>query len=263
MMFSRSSLALTALLGTQVLAQLLLPTELSPYFQVTTALESTFSGITLTKPGQLIATADTKTAPTIDVQDGLSSTPPYLFMMVDPSYNASVPTNVVLHTIVANITALSGGAPIHELVSASSPALAAYIGPQPPAGKPTHNYTLLVFAQPKGFVVPTAFDSFLPLNLSNVYSRVNFPLLDFVKDGNLGNPVAANWFRLNLTSSTNSTASSNSSGNAGSASAASSGVPAPTSPITVSDAAHSEHPAWLLSAAWTAVVVVAFQQLII
>ncbi|KAI9730785.1 MAG: hypothetical protein M1818_008065 [Claussenomyces sp. TS43310] len=99
--------------------------------------------------------------------------------MVDPDYNASVPTNVVLHTIVSNLT--NNEAPDGTLTLASiAPALAAYVGPEPQAGEASHNFTLLLFQQPGSFSVPLAFESFLPLNLSNVYTRVTFPQVDFL-----------------------------------------------------------------------------------
>lgn len=106
--------------------------------------------------------------------------------MVDPSVNASDPTHPALHTIYANITA--DGAKDWTV-------LAPYINPKPSAG-PAHNYSFLLFNQPQTqFQVPSQYASFMPLNLSNLLTRVDFPLLGFINDTGLGKPVAGNWFR--------------------------------------------------------------------
>lgn len=165
---------------------------------------------------------DTTLPPQIDVLAN-SKCSPYLLLMIDPDYNKTVPTSVVLHTIVGNLTASphpfnasnqttkpgvnspafnTSFVPLHT----SSPALAPYIHPLPQPGQPTHNYTLLLFRQPFDFSVPAAFQSFLPLNLSNVYTRTNFPLLDFVRESGLRQPIASSWFRLILDGNATSTA---------------------------------------------------------
>lgn len=127
--------------------------------------------------------------------------------MVDPSYNTTVPTNTALHTIEGNLTAKRSSkgsdkprkSDATALVS-STPLIAPYIGPQPPKNGPTHNYTLMLFSQPADFTIPAKYDSWLPLNLSDVYTRVNFPVVEFVRDTGLGQPVAATYFQVNLTS---------------------------------------------------------------
>lgn len=125
--------------------------------------------------------------------------------MVDPDYNATVATNTVLHYLfsglrsTSNVTRTSNFT-YFPLISKSAPA-AAYIGPQPTKPLP-HSYTLLLFAQPANFSVPSAFAKFLPLNLSDTLNRVNFPVVDFVNKTALGMPVAANYFKegsLNVT----------------------------------------------------------------
>lgn len=140
--------------------------------------------------------------------------PPYLLLMVDPSYNKTVPTNTALHTIEGNLTA---SRPLHARQSnnseatalvSSSPPIAPYAGPQPPKDDPSHNYTLLLFSQPKDFTIPAKYGSWLPLNLSNIYTRVNFPVVDFVRDTGLGKPVAATYFEVNLTSGSATTTGS-------------------------------------------------------
>lgn len=122
----------------------------------------------------------------------------YVFIMVDPSTNATDPTYPALHTLYVNVTA--DGAEDWTV-------LAPYINPEPTPG-PAHNYSFLLFEQPQAqFQVPSKYASFLPLNLSNLYARVDFPLLDFINDTGLGKPVAGNWFRESVVT-TNSTSSS-------------------------------------------------------
>ena len=166
---------------------------------------------------------DTIFPPQIDILAN-SKRSPYLLLMIDPDYNKTVPANVVLHTMVGNLTASphpfnasnqttepskispafnASFVPLHTI----SPALAPYIHPLPQPGQPTHNYTLLLFRQPFDFSVPAVFQSFLPLNLSNVYTRTNFPLLDFVRETGLRQPIASSWFRLILGGDATSTAS--------------------------------------------------------
>lgn len=129
--------------------------------------------------------------------------------MVDPSYNATVPTNVVLHTIAGNLTAAqvySNGS--GYALDIPKPVIAPYVGPEPQANTPTHNYTIMVFSQPDDFTIPSKYDQWLPLNESNPYTRTNFPLTDFAHDTGLEQPIAATYFRLALTSSTTSSKSS-------------------------------------------------------
>ena len=130
----------------------------------------------------------------------------FLLLMVDPSYNATDPTNTVLHTIIGNLTISRprnntdwDSDAVTLALKSAQPPIAPYIGPEPQPNQPSHNYTLMVFSQPKNFKIPGKYNSWLPLNLSDVYTRVNFPVVDFVRETKLGQPVAATYFRLNLT----------------------------------------------------------------
>ncbi|OKL58022.1 hypothetical protein UA08_06845 [Talaromyces atroroseus] len=154
-------------------------------------------------PGQTLVSSDTINAPTFDPKSQLftgpsspSSTGKYVFLMVDPNTNTTDPTYPALHTLYANVTASNG--------DLSWTVLAPYINPEPTAGAP-HNYTMLLFEQPSAqFMVPSKFSSFLPLNLSNLYAREGFPVLDFIHDTGLGEPVAANWFQESATGTSTS-----------------------------------------------------------
>lgn len=147
-----------------------------------------------------VLATETEHAPVPDVALSLSQngTGKYVFIMVDPSTNTTDPTYPALHTLYVNVTA--DGAEKWTV-------LAPYINPEPTPG-PAHNYSFLLFEQPQAqFEVPLEYASFLPLNLSNLYTRVGFPFLDFINDTGLGKPVAGNWFRERAVT-TNSTSSS-------------------------------------------------------
>lgn len=154
---------------------------------------------------------------------GLSSSGPYLLLMVDPDYNKTTPPSVILHTVVANLT---------TAVNSSSDAnvLASYIAPTPTSG--THNYTLFLFDQPSNFSIPSRYKSFMLTEKDTPLNRINLPLVSFLDQTGLGSPVAANYFRVTAPSNS----SSSSSGASGSNTTTSSG----TSTSTSTGAAASE-----------------------
>ena len=124
--------------------------------------------------------------------------------MVDPNFNATVPTNTVLYYLLPGLRAGSnctriGNLTFAPLISRSAPA-AVYIGPQPTSLLP-HLYILLLFAQPANFTIPSAFAAFLPLGKGGL-NRINFPVVEFVKETAIGNPIAANYFKEGSTNVT-------------------------------------------------------------
>jgi hypothetical protein len=131
---------------------------------------------------------------------GLSSTGPYLLLMVDPDWNKTSPPSVILHTVVANLT---------TNVNSTSKAkvIATYLGPEPKSG--THNYTLFLFNQPSNFTIPPRYQSFVETNDQTPLNRLNLPLETFINQTGLGAPVAANYFRVTATNSTSTSTSSN------------------------------------------------------
>ncbi|CRG90562.1 hypothetical protein PISL3812_07606 [Talaromyces islandicus] len=134
--------------------------------------------------GEFLKAADTVEAPEADVKP-LSTQDLFVFMMVDPDINATSPTYVGLHTMVANLTA-------HD--HAFSTVVAKYIAPEPPAGE-AHNYTFLAFHQPRHFSIPAKYAPYVATTPTSPLNRINFPLQQFIADTNLGPVVAANWFK--------------------------------------------------------------------
>lgn len=144
--------------------------------------------------------------------------------MVDPDYNKTTPTNVILHTLWANITA--------EGSLTTSSEVTKYLTPQPQPVGATHNYTLLLFRQPEGdFTIPAEYASYVATNSHTPYNRINLPLPQFLSDTGLGKPVAANWFKEKATGSSKSatkTPSCSTPSASVTPSATASGTPSPT-----------------------------------
>lgn len=79
----------------------------------------------------------------------------------------------------------------------SAPALT-YVPPTPPGGDIAHEYTVIMFNQPKGFSIPSAFESFFQ-DKSDLSNRLDFDIAGFVAASGLGSPVGANWFQVQNT----------------------------------------------------------------
>ncbi|GKZ67914.1 hypothetical protein AnigIFM50267_002469 [Aspergillus niger] len=191
------------------------PPELASIGEPSTVLNVTYSvgstSVSFT-PGEFLNASVAVDAPQPHLHDmGLSSSGPYLLLMVDPDYNKTTPPSVILHTVVANLT---------TAVNSSSDAnvLASYIAPTPTSG--THNYTLFLFDQPSNFSIPSRYESFMLTVKGTPVNRVNLPLVSFLNQTGLGSPVAANYFRVTAPSNS----SSSSSGASGSNTTTSSGT---------------------------------------
>lgn len=117
-------------------------------------------------------------------------------MMVDPDINTTNPFSVGLHTIISDFSTSNS----------SQHVWAEYVAPEPQGSSP-HNYTLLLFKQPNNFTIPSRYDSWLPLNMSDVYTRLNFPLQSFLNQTGLDKPLAANWFREGASAEATTTSS--------------------------------------------------------
>ncbi|KAK9364365.1 hypothetical protein V1509DRAFT_613530, partial [Lipomyces kononenkoae] len=156
------------------------------------------------QPGQTLTSRETTNAPTFNAHsqpftNASSLSSKYVFIMVDPSVNPTDPTYPALHTLYANVTSSNG--------NVNWNVVAPFINPLPDTVAP-HDYTLLLFNQPKAqLVIPSKYSPYMPLNFSDPYPREAFPLLDFIHDTQLGEPVAGNWFREGLPST--NTSSSN------------------------------------------------------
>jgi hypothetical protein len=98
----------------------------------------------------------------------------------------------LLHWMAANVTLASsnssGVTPLNIPVG-----IAPYVQPSPPVGDVPHAYTFILFSQPANFSVPAQYAGV-------VQTRIAFNTSQFVKDAGLGEPLAANYMRVqNLT----------------------------------------------------------------
>lgn len=114
--------------------------------------------------------------------------------MVDPdaSYPQNPTNRFIIHwwqqglvksTTQANSTSIGGT----QLVNTTAPRVA-YRRPAPPTNSSAHRYIQYLFQQPPNFAVPAAYSGYNAMNASR------FPFEQFVRDANLGSPVAANYF---------------------------------------------------------------------
>lgn len=90
-------------------------------------------------------------------------------------------------TISPSGTLTSSPSSSPSATSASAP----YIFPQPIPG-PAHKYITLLYQQPPNYRFPACLGSVV----QSTKGRFGFDLEDFVRDAGLGEPVAANWFRM-------------------------------------------------------------------
>ncbi|RAL12612.1 mitochondrial 54S ribosomal protein mL38 [Aspergillus homomorphus CBS 101889] len=169
----------------------------SEVLSVSYAVGSTKVNVT---PGVNLNSSVTHNAPTVHLNEtSLSGSGPYLFMMVDPDINKTNPMYVGMHTMAINLTT-SGK-------TSDEDAICTYFYPEPTEG-PAHNYTFLLFKQPQNFTVPRQYSPFLATTSNTPYNRINFPLMEFVKEAGLGEPVAANYFQEAAESNSTATSSS-------------------------------------------------------
>ncbi|KAJ5913378.1 PEBP-like protein [Penicillium tannophilum] len=181
-----------------------LPSEIAIIGEPSQVLNVTFKTSTQlveVQPGLLMTANETKNEPEPNLKKSgsvIKKGQKYVFMMVDPDTNTTDPTSVALHTIVTNLTLAN---------SSSGDILAKYVAPEP-SGTAPHNYTFLLFKQPSNFTVASIYDPYFPLNLSDVWNRVNFPLPQFLNSTGLDKPIAANWFQEKSESNSTTTSAS-------------------------------------------------------
>ncbi|KAF2791352.1 PEBP-like protein [Melanomma pulvis-pyrius CBS 109.77] len=174
---------LLAALKTTVLAQT------APGFsvQASSTLNVTFGTNNVSPAGELVPRPDTVNPPNITTPVWTSNGKAVLFMV-----DSDVPRNgtrvELLHWLVSDVT-LSG----NNTLSFPGPGEAPYRQPSPPVGDTPHAYTLVLFPQPENFSIPSQFTDVLQ-------TRVFFNMSNFVAAAGLGQPIAANYIKVqNLT----------------------------------------------------------------
>lgn len=150
---------------------------------------------------------ETARPPTVNIPTVTSASTFVLFMI-----DLDVPRNntrlTLLHWFVPSAT-LSGQTNNTLLVPATNSSGASYLQPSPPVGDIPHRYVFLVFARPDNFTVPSQFAAINPP--SSTQARIGFNISEFVAAAGLGQPLAANYIRVQNTTAT-STATGSSAG---------------------------------------------------
>ncbi|KAF8858629.1 PEBP-like protein [Acephala macrosclerotiorum] len=157
------------------------PPGFSP--NVTAHLDVIFPSTTIT-PGLQMQKAAVASMPTIGTQTELTGT--YVYFMIDidlPSITTGGPRGMF-----KSAGTLKGTT--HVLTSKDT-GPSSYFGTSPPSETPAHPhyYIELLFEQPANFAVPSVMKS-------QVSSRLNFNVTQFIDLAGLKDPVAANYFMV-------------------------------------------------------------------
>jgi len=141
--------------------------------------------------GQQLAKNDSTFQPNITVQTTSNSTgAKYTFMMVDFNYaGSSNPGGYYLHWLSNDNTLGSNGT-----LTPPADTIEPYGGPAPPSGSGPHRYTLLLFAQPSNFTVPSS-----PKPHSGVQL---FNFTQYVTSTYLGTPIGGSYFTVEVGAAT-------------------------------------------------------------
>ncbi|PVH96670.1 PEBP-like protein [Periconia macrospinosa] len=184
-------LALSALSG-------LASSTLAPNFPLsggTTDLNLTFGTNNVSPPGELIPRADTVNPPNI-TSPVWTSAGRGVVLIVDTDVPRNNTRLQLLHYLASNVTLSRDNKTLVLPPVASTEA--SYRQPSPPAGDIAHAYTVLLFTQPSNFSIPSAFRQVL-------IDRAPFNVSAFALATGLGNPLAANYFRVQNTTGTATT----------------------------------------------------------
>ncbi|KAH0845132.1 hypothetical protein AYO21_01607 [Fonsecaea monophora] len=154
-------------------------------------------------PGMTISRDDVLELPTVNGPEDSSRTLDFMIFMIDQDATSPNDANSrvqFLHWYQPNLAGASEvlfdfGSDSQNFTSA--PAVE-YTPPTPPPGDKAHRYTLLLYSQPKGFSIPSSFQSFFDSPDSN--ARLGFDMAGFAAAAGIGQPVTANWFQVQDTS---------------------------------------------------------------
>ncbi|KAK5064464.1 hypothetical protein LTR84_000297 [Exophiala bonariae] len=178
------------------------PVEVDTRFSVIWANSSTRFAA-----GDLLPRDNILEAPSVFTSDNsTSSTGKYLVFLIDQDVLPEGQTEKVefLHwfqpdlaesdELLAGLLAVQNSS---DSINATTSALpsAPYLAPTPPEGSGPHRYTFLLYAQPDDFSVPASYASFF-VDVPDLSNRLPFNIKQFAEDSDLGEPLAANWFRV-------------------------------------------------------------------
>ncbi|KAJ9609567.1 hypothetical protein H2200_005894 [Cladophialophora chaetospira] len=206
--------------------------------QVDTTLRVDYQSSSISiKAGELINRNDVLDEPTIVGPSDSSRTVDYMVFIIDEDVTPpNDPSSRVqfLHWFEPNLAGASevlfADVDAQNFTSATP---LTYIPPSPPGGDKAHRYTVIMYNQPEGFSIPSAFTSVFQ-DKSDLSNRLNFDIKGFVDASGLGEPVAANWFEVQNTTQP--------AGGSGSSSSSSSSTSSSTSFSTTTSSLPTEVP---------------------
>jgi len=186
-------------LVTQQFVNALITPSVVPVFDPTAVMNVTFSSVGTITTGQAIAMADVSTMPTIavagtaaDFASGgdLNTTAKYTIIMIDGDIaGATNPNGTNTHWLQNDLSFSQAVNDVVSFTSTTAPVIS-YAGPGPASGSGAHRYTILLLPQPTDFTAPAT-----PAAGSSV-TMISFP--DYLQAAQLGNPIAGNYFTVEV-----------------------------------------------------------------
>ncbi|KAL0578452.1 hypothetical protein V5O48_003552 [Marasmius crinis-equi] len=171
--------------------------DLLPTFEPSALMTVNFPEVGDIKPGQPITQAQSGPTPAISFTPANSSVKldgNFTIFMVDADVAGTKPGNVNRHWLVNGVTVSD-----NKLSNSSATAITSYAGPGPAEGSGPHRYTIILYQQPADFVQPADFRE--PMGVTAM------SLSTYVSDSKLGAVVAANYFTVEVGTSTVSVSS--------------------------------------------------------
>jgi len=159
-----------------------------PSFDPTGLLTVAFKNGTVSV-GQALTQSGTSTQPNVTVQGLNSTSPKYTLMMVDFDYAGSNNTGEFYLHWLSNNNALGSNGTLTP-----SDVTEPYGGPAPPSGSGAHRYTILLYAEPSNFTIPS-----IPKPRAGVQQ---FNFTQYVKTTGLGTPLAGFYFTVEVGTAT-------------------------------------------------------------
>ncbi|KAJ3908400.1 phosphatidylethanolamine-binding protein [Lentinula edodes] len=169
--------------------------ELLATFDPSSILTINFDGVGDLSPGQALTQDQVAPTPTIQITAANSSvdlTGNFTLAMVDADIVGADESNITRHWLENSVVVSNG-----EVSNSSATAITSYAGPAPASGSGPHRYVVILYQQPSSFSPPSEFSQ-PNLGVSK------FDLNGYVKDSQLGLIVAANYFTVEVGTSTTS-----------------------------------------------------------
>ncbi|KAE9406484.1 PEBP-like protein [Gymnopus androsaceus JB14] len=162
-------------------------------FNPSAIMTISFDSVTNVSPGQALTQDQVAPTPTLTITPANSSvdlTGNYTLAMVDADVVGSDESNITRHWLENSVTISNG-----VVSNSSATAITSYAGPAPASGSGPHRYVVILLQQPSSFSPPSDFSQ----------PNIGVSMFDFngyVKDSQLGAVVAANYFTVEVGTST-------------------------------------------------------------